>query len=160
MPSDCSGPALVFLRLMNHSLVASSTQASWVIAPSFNNWRLDPKGVVQRLTGCNTHQLFLSSTNKQSGGLKVEQSEKSLTIYASMAVVMLRFVDKLNQTLQFCLFKFCFDQISRTSVFLEVEGADVPQIRLDLGTKYRRGLCINSCCFCPILFGRKAHICN
>ena len=54
-----------------------------------------------------------------------------------MAVVMLRFVDKLNQTLQFCLFKFCFDQISQTSVILEKvggqEGADVPQIRLDRG---------------------------
>ena len=47
----------------------------------------------------------------------MEQSEKSLTIYASMAVVMLRFVDKLNQTLQLCLFKFCFDRISQTSVF-------------------------------------------
>ena len=67
----------------------------------------------------------------------MEQSEKPLTIYASMAVVMLRFVDKLNQTLQLCLFKFCFDRISQTSVFLEEEGADVPQIALDLGTKYK-----------------------
>ena len=90
----------------------------------------------------------------------MEQSEKSLTIYASMAVVMLRFVEKLNQTHQFCLFEFCFDQISRTSVFLEEEEADVPQITLDLVTKYRRGLCLNNCCFCPILFGRRAHICN
>ena len=92
----------------------------------------------------------------------MEQSEKPLTIYASMAVVMLRLVDKLNQTLQFCLFKFCFDQISQTSVFLLEEdgGADVPQITLDLVTKYRRGLSINSSSFCPILFGRRAHICN
>ena len=49
----------------------------------------------------------------------MEQSEKSLTIYASMVVVMLRFVDKLNQTLQFCLFKFCFDRpIPQKNVFL------------------------------------------
>ena len=92
----------------------------------------------------------------------MEQSEKSLTIYASVVVVMLRFVDKLNQTLQLCLCKFCFDRISQTSVFVKEDGgADVSQITLDLGTKYRRGLSINSCfSFCPILFGQRAHICN
>ena len=52
----------------------------------------------------------------------MEQSEKSLTIYASMVVVIMRVVDKLNQTLQLCLFKFCFDQIPQKMCFFRRMG--------------------------------------